>query len=122
MTRSLEFAFKVSFLLLQPHEKAHRSMTCSTRRRRATGKTGRFFGLSSSTPPFAAWLVACAVVVLFLLGEISALMCYQDMDGVHTTDHDDPVDTNKFKIRNCTHNGTGKIEKVSKPEDEEWPV
>ena len=93
-------------------------MTCPTRRRRrATSgkrKTCRF-GLSLTPPPLpsAAWLVACAVVVLFLFGEISALMCYQDMDGVHTSDDDDPVDTNKFKIRNCTHNGTGKIEKVS---------
>ena len=87
-------------------------MTCSSRRRRATGKAFRL-GLSSTSPSAASsGLVACAVVFLFLLGEISALMCYQDMDGVHTTD-DDPVDISKFKIRNCTHNGTGKIEKVS---------
>ena len=96
-------------------------MTCPTRRRRraTTGKTCRL-GLSSTPPPlsFAAWLVACAVLVLFLFGEISALMCYQDMDGVHTTD-DDPVDISKFKIRNCTHNGTGKIEKVSERASEE---
>ena len=89
-------------------------MMCSTRRRRATGKTCYRLGLSTSPPPFAAWLVACAVLLLFLFGEISALMCYQDMDGVHTSDDDDPVDTNKFQIRNCTHNGTGKIEKVSR--------
>ena len=104
---------------LQPHEKVPRparprSMTCWTRRRRATGKTCRL-GLSSAPSPApwgSAWLAAGAVVVLLLSGEASALMCYKDMHGVHTSDGDDPVDTNKFEIRNCTHNGTGKIEKV----------
>jgi len=86
-------------------------MTCWTRRRRATGKTCRL-GLSSAPSPWgSAWLAAGAVVVLLLSGEASALMCYKDMHGVHTSDGDDPVDTNKFEIRNCTHNGTGKIEK-----------
>ena len=85
-------------------------MACANRRRRAAGKTCRF-GLSSASF-CAAWPVVCAVLVLFLLGEVSALMCYQDMEGVHTSDDDDPVDTSKFNVRNCTHNGTGKIEKV----------
>jgi hypothetical protein len=40
-------------------------------------------------------------------------MCYEDHNGVKMSEDDDStIEVSRFKKTNCSHNGTGNIEKV----------
>jgi hypothetical protein len=71
---------------------------------------------SSSSSPWnssSVILFSSAAILLFFIGEISALMCYEDHNGVKMSEDDDStIEVSRFKKTNCSHNGTGNIEKV----------
>ena len=52
------------------------------------------------------------LLLAFAVSSSLALMCYKDVKGVYARDADEPVDTTRFQKKNCSHNGTGNIEKV----------
>ena len=90
-------------------------MTVLRRRPRcgAVGNNGRnnvgnTIGGNSTT----GLMFSACILLFFLVGEISALMCFKDISGIRMRDDDEPVDVKNFEKYNCSLNGTGKIEKV----------